>query len=151
MTTLKERFDDKWITIPETGCWWWIAAAGGKGYAAIQVDKRARGAHRVSYELHKGEIPDDMCVCHTCDNPLCVNPDHLFLGTHADNAIDRKNKGRNGNLRGDKHPNTKLSEVEMVMVKQLLADGMLHREIAELFGVSRTHISNINSGHRRWK
>lgn len=106
--TLRQRFEAKYEPIPECGCWLWTAAENEKGYGVIGVGGRGTGkryAHRVSYELHVGPVPDGMCVLHKCDTPLCVNPDHLFLGTVADNVNDmtfkdRGKRSKQGLLRG---------------------------------------------------
>lgn len=80
-------------------CWGWAAYTTSKGYGHIRLpDGRAGKAHRVSWELHYGPIPDGLFVCHTCDNPQCCNPAHLFLGTNADNAADREAKGRSARI-----------------------------------------------------
>lgn len=85
-----------------TGCWLWNGHTRGRNrfkYGLVDVCGKRYGAHRLSYILHKGPIPEGgdfrgMCICHTCDNPLCVNPDHLFLGTHQENMTDKTVKGR---------------------------------------------------------
>jgi len=89
--------DRFWEKVDMRGhCWEWTAAKTSCGYGRFKVEGKTVGAHRVSYELHYGEIPEEMCVLHTCDTPPCVNPEHLFLGTPTDNNRDRDQKGRNG-------------------------------------------------------
>ena len=80
------------------GCWLWQGSRNNKGYGQLSKGGRSGGSvltHRYSWEIHNGPIPDGLCVCHRCDNPPCVNPEHLFLGTYKDNAVDRRDKGRN--------------------------------------------------------
>lgn len=99
---LKKRFEDKISPEPMSGCWLWTAAASEHGYGKIGLGGRAAGeakAHRVSWILYRGEIAEGLDVCHKCDTPACVNPDHLFLGDHKANMEDMCAKGR--------HPNSK--------------------------------------------
>jgi hypothetical protein len=106
-TTLRERFEDKFTPEPNSGCWLWTGATVEKGYGVIYVSQTSpkqkqvfRRAHRVAWELYRGEIPSDLIVCHRCDVPACVNPGHLFLGTHKDNLQDCARKGRLRTQRG---------------------------------------------------
>lgn len=104
-------------------------------------------AHRVSYEVFIGPIPDGVKVCHTCDNPPCVNPRHLFLGTQGDNMADKVSKGRarGGSMPGETHPGAHLSDADRQRVRSL-AGVLSQRELARLFGVHQATIHRIISG-----
>jgi len=118
-------------------CWNWLGAGKGNGYGHT-----SRGpAHRVSYELFVGPIPEDLDVCHKCDNRACVNPDHLFLGTRAENMADMKAKGRGaGGCR--KH----LREDHIQEIRRRLAAGVPQAEIARTMNVNRGTVSAIKQG-----
>lgn len=147
MATVTERLYRQCIPVPEAGCWLWTGAVGGPmGYGSFTLRTGvSRSAHRVSWEVHRGEIPDGMFVCHKCDTPSCVNPDHLFLGSHADNMRDCQSKGRN--VFGSRVPMAKLNEAQVGQILSTRASG---REMADRYGVSTSEISLIRTG-QHWK
>lgn len=116
----------------ESGCWHWKMPKTRNGYGSFCIDGKACPAHRISYELHRGAIPEGMFVCHTCDNRKCVNPQHLFLGTHQDNMDDMNRKGR-GN-KGRIHFR-KYTPDQCRQVISLRKDGKLFREISGILGM----------------
>lgn len=117
-------------------CWPWTGSAMVKGYGVLSVEGRQIGTHRISWELYNGPIPSGMLVCHHCDNPPCVNPAHLFLGTYSDNAKDKSVKGRNpGNRTNRGGQQFALTGLEAEALS-LLANGMTQRDVARHFGIS---------------
>jgi hypothetical protein len=88
------NFHKNYTPVPESGCWLWLGSLNLKGYGRLMIKKKSVLAHRFSWEHHNGPISKGLLVCHKCDTPSCVNPDHLFIGTHADNLRDMRNKGR---------------------------------------------------------
>ena len=142
-TPLKERFDEKWKICLSTGCWLWIAGKYPAGYGRVWDGKKTRLAHRVSYELHVGPIPDGMKVLHKCDTPSCVRPDCFFLGTDLDNVVDMYQKGRQANRKGSKAGGAKLTETNISTIKVKRSLGSKLKDIGLEFGVSESVISNI--------
>jgi hypothetical protein len=134
----------------ENGCWVCDAAYQmNQGYTEVKIGRGSKGifrecVHVLSYKHFHGPIPDGMLVCHSCDFRPCCNPEHLFTGTHLDNQSDMANKDRVAF--GSKHYAAKLTEADIVEIYHLGRMGMLHREIAEQFGVSRSRIGTILSG-----
>jgi hypothetical protein len=119
-----------------SGCWNWTGAKRGD-YGCIHDGGPKRPVHRVSYEIHHGAIPNGLFVCHKCDNPICVNPAHLFLGTHDDNMADKVAKGRQS---------ATLSEADVIAIRA--AEGFSLRELSNQYGVSRPQILRIRSGEK---
>lgn len=103
--TIRSRFEDKLMYEPNTGCWIWTGATRGNNhYGALKINqKNSICTHRLSYQMYKGVVPDDLNVLHTCDNALCCNPNHLYLGTQLDNIKDRTLKQRTRNRYSVKH------------------------------------------------
>lgn len=142
--------------IKKEGCWDWKGPIDHYGYGKTTT-KTGIGfntAHKTSWILHKGKIPEGKIVCHSCDNRLCSNPDHLWLGTHKQNTHDMIKKGRlkSGiwNQFGSKNPIRKLNEDQVMQIKNLLSQGRTGAEIARLFKVSSNVIYDIKS-ERTWK
>lgn len=142
--SLEVRFWEKVSPEPNSGCWLWDGAHDSGGYGNIGHLGKIRIAHRVSYEMFKGAIPGGHNVCHACDNRACVNPDHLFLGTHQENMADRNAKGRQS--RGSTHGPAKLTERDVLAIRQL--SGRSQREMASDFGVSRRTIQSVLRGDK---
>ena len=136
------------------GCWEWTGSKRN-GYGRMIIGSRTDGtrktvmAHRVSYELEYGEIPNGMEVCHKCDNRCCVNPEHLFLGTHKENMDDRDNKGRNKPQKGEKNGRAKLSENDVYAIRTKRANGSTFQEIADEYGIHKKTVMDAVSG-KNW-
>ena len=154
MKTLSERFDEKWVPVTESGCWLWTASTSN-GYGFIKVDGKMSYAHRVSYELYNGDIPDGdgyhgICVLHRCDVRSCVNPAHLFIGTHQDNMDDRERKGRNKIMYGEKHGSSKLSPKDVMEIRHKQSIGEKQSDLANEYDVKKATISLIVN-RKLWK
>jgi len=122
-------------------CWEWTGGRFNNGYGLLSIDRVPTGAHRFSYQLVYGEIPEGRYVCHTCDNKGCVNPAHLFVGTAADNMRDAQQKGRM--QRGADRPAAKLCEVDVRVIRSRASADELHRVIASDYDVSSVTIGRI--------
>lgn len=136
------------ITTP-TGCMEYQGCIQSNGYSRATVQRHTDYGHRHIYRLVKGQIPDGLDVCHRCDNRKCINPDHLFLGTRADNMADAVNKGRQA--QGSMLPHTKLTSFISSEIVALAKQGYQYKEIAARFGICRQHAGQIaiKNGVRR--
>lgn len=132
----------------ETDCWEWQRGLFSNGYGQITINKKNTLAHRASYEEFVGSIPEGILVLHKCDNPICINPDHLFLGTNQDNMTDMVNKGRSA--RGEKNGRAKLTESEVAFIRRKLSEGKDAFDLSEQFNVSLSTIGKIQS-YQTWK
>lgn len=130
------------------GCWVWMLARTASGYGHVRFHGRMWRAHRLAYALAKGPIPAGLCVCHSCDNPACVNPDHLWLGTHLANRRDAVRKNRQA--KGEQQGHARLFRCEVMSAKEAFSMGMASRDIARFYGVSRECVEGIVRG-RNWK
>jgi hypothetical protein len=146
-------------TIKDNGCWEFSGCKMPNGYGKVTVNKKTWLSHRYSYFLKNGEIPNGMHVCHTCDNRICINPEHLFLGTRKDNMQDMIKKKRNNfsglrtndwnekananKPRGENHWNIKHSDETINKIKKLAEIGIRQIDIAEMFGLRQGYISNV--------
>lgn len=136
------RFEEKVERIPFSGCWLWTGSCSHNGYGFFRFDGKNTQAHRVSYKLFRGEIPDGLFVCHHCDVPCCVNPDHLFVGSRRDNLNDAKKKGRNKLLGrpGERHYLTTFKDEDVIEIRKLSKNGEACAHIARMYGKSETAI-----------
>lgn len=146
---LLDRF---WERVDRTdGCWMWTGPTTKAGYGIIRSAGGRNGTtlyvHRLSYEIHHGPIDDGLVVMHACDNPRCVNPSHLSIGTHGENHADMISKARHPH--GEAAPWSRLSEDDIRTIRDLHASGITQADIAHRFGVDRSHVSNIVH-RKRW-
>jgi len=130
-------------------CWLWTGTKNRRGYGKFCFrEKKTAIASRVSYILFKGDIPDNYLICHTCDNPSCVNPEHLWAGTTRDNAVDRISKKR---FVGDEHPLSRLDAEKVIQMRKLANSGKYKQKVlAKMFGITAGHVNNIIH-NRSWK
>ena len=157
MAILEERFLKKVFKDPSSDCWLWTGYKNGSGYGIVGRSHKTFLAHRYSYEKHNGEIPRGILVCHKCDTPACVNPDHLFLGTYKDNAQDCSIKGRNNKPKGKNHwsktrpedivreENHGMAKLDRDKVIAIFRDNRYNYEIAKDYGVNTSCIQKIKS------
>lgn len=153
--TLEEKFHKFISPEPNSGCWLWTGSNSGHYYTGktygqygkITIKGKSRIASRVMYEYSFGPFPKELYVLHKCDNPYCVNPEHLFLGTALDNARDRDRKKRREAPRGINNAGNKISEADVFAIREM--DGT-QEEIAQKFGIDQTTVSLIQR-RKLWK
>lgn len=136
----------------QSGCWGWSLKVGNHGYGVFSFGGKKMMAHRFSYEMHVGYIPDGLCVLHKCDNKSCSNPKHLFLGTLEDNNKDMWSKGRGKTWKtpsGEKCPTSKLRDAQVRKIKANSSD-LTRVALAAMYGVSLSCIKSIRSG-KTWR
>lgn len=143
---LRERFEAALEKTPG-GCWEWKKYRNERGYGVMGVGGTTRLAHRVMWELTHGPIPEGMLVCHSCDNPACCNPEHLWLGSNSQNVADMRAKGRARALKGTKNANAKLTADEVRAIRQRYAAGGISQQaLADEYGLSQPAVGRVVRG-----
>jgi len=167
ISELIERLDRHVMPEPNSGCWIWLGAMQSGGYGSVWFGNRTERVHRVSWIAHFGEIPERLCVCHRCDVRLCINPEHLFLGTLLENNQDRHVKGRDfiatnraaalgilakarSHVRvtpsGTINANARLREEDIPAIRAAFAEGVSTHELARRYGVTQPTMWRVTSG-----
>jgi HNH endonuclease len=149
MILTKEAIDRFWLKVNKTSdCWEWTGSIFENGYGRLR-DNEKRGcfvrAHRIAWIICNGAIPDNLKILHKCDNPICVRPSHLFLGTQKENLLDMTRKGRrrsNSNI-GEKNPRAILTEKEVLEIRKDLKNNIKYKKLAKQYNVSISTINNI--------
>lgn len=148
--TVPSWSDRFWAKVAVGGpndCWLWTAGYDGPGYGSLKIGKRRIRASRLSWELHHGPIPDGLFVCHSCDVRPCVNPNHLWLGTHKENMRDMAQKGRGrgreGSRLGEQAPGAVLTDEKVREIRALAAEGWSSGRVAAAFGINRSHAYKV--------
>lgn len=148
---LIKKFEDKIFFASPDGCWYWIGITNTLGYGRFSHEGKEFYAHRISYLIYRGQFSIELDILHSCDNPLCVNPNHLFLGTHDDNMKDMAKKGRakkKSKNKGEKNPMAKLTYKQVLEIRAI--NNLQQWKIGEMFGVSQSRIHSIRS-NKCWK
>lgn len=136
-----DRFWAKVNILSSDQCWNWTDQPTRYGYGQFKINNKTWRAHRLAYLISKGDIPSGLYVCHSCDNPMCCNPSHLWLGTHADNCADRNNKGRTA--RGKQIWSCKLTELQVEEIKSSM---LTYAEIGRIYKISDVQARRIRLG-----
>lgn len=126
-------------------CWLWSGSLAPDGYGKVKLNNKFTSAHRLSWMIHHGEIPEGKIIMHKCDNRACVNPNHLHLGTTQENTIDCINKKRKNPAMGEKLPQSKLNEVSVKAIRDASRRGVSQAKIAKTFGLCQQAIHKVVS------
>ncbi len=141
------RFWDNVSVKSDNDCWEWLGCKKShhinRNYGQIGIQGGIYLSHRVGWELVYGPIPENFKICHTCDNPPCCNPEHWFLGTQADNVLDREYKGRGNQAKGEKHGVTHLTTQDVITIRQRVHNGEFQYIVGQSFNLSNQQVSNI--------
>lgn len=135
-------------SVSDDMCWIWLGASDADGYGIMRLNGVSALAHRASYMAFNGEIPPMKCVMHTCDNPQCINPKHLIIGTRRDNALDMANKNRGFMKRGIDHPRKFSRSSDAQLILECIDRGIYQSLIAIAFGISRSNVGYIKRKFR---
>lgn len=144
------RFWEKVDIRDKDSCWNWKAGVNSKGYGQFRFQKKMCLATRMALVFTDGEVPDDLCVLHKCDNPLCVNPEHLYIGTMKDNAQDREIRGRGNHCKWEGHHKAKLTIKQVKEIRSRKLTGELMCSLAKEFGVQSSAVEKICK-NRTWR
>ena len=139
--TLRDRIESNFIPEPNSGCWIWLGNIQKSGHGRMKVRGATTPVHRAAWEAFRFPVPPGLSVCHSCDVPGCVNPDHLFLGTSADNHADRNRKGRQA--RGERSGRAKLTAAQVMEIRNDLRSGL---KIAAAYGMGSSQVYRIKNG-----
>ncbi len=149
--TLTKELIEKRIKVMPSGCWEWQGTVLDRGYGQIRINYKRYPAHRISMHIYRNfDLSSDLFICHRCDNPPCVNPDHLFPGTHAENCKDSVAKGRWVNNQGSRHGMAKIDEDDVLLIRTLRELNWPNRSIGEVFEITQSCVSAITL-NRSWR
>lgn len=143
LKTVRERLEENYLVNEKNGCWEWMGMINKAGYGRITIKQKKYLVHRAAYQEFIGLTPNNLLVCHKCDNPKCINPDHLFLGTHKDNGEDKTKKGRAPSFKGSKNPSAKLKEKDVKNIRKMHSKGIPSKILAIKFNINVVQINNI--------
>lgn len=143
------RFKDKFVKlkkhyqISDKGCWEWTGSIDQNGYGVMNIAKKHKRAHRISYECFYGKIPENSFICHHCDNRKCINPEHIYCGDSETNSKDMDDRKRRNALKGEENPRSRLKNDDVLKIRELYKQGVNGVELSKLFNCPHTLIYSI--------